>query len=95
LSFTCCKVKKGFIITFNDDAIKASVEEVTRAIGVNFQANAQDVTLSLVSYNGDPSWLIDKSAHFSNNVISWTLGIVPLSTGIDSVLGTLTASPIG
>jgi hypothetical protein len=40
---------------FNDDAIKASVEEVTRAIGVNFQANAQDVTLSLVSYNGDKS----------------------------------------
>ncbi len=48
-------VKKGLIITFNDDAIKASVEEVTRAIGVNFQANAQDVTLSLVSYNGDKS----------------------------------------
>jgi hypothetical protein len=39
----------------NDDAIKANVEEVTRAIGVNFQANAQDVTLSLVSYNGDKS----------------------------------------
>jgi hypothetical protein len=48
-------VKKGLIITFNDDAIKASVEEVTRAIGVNFQANTQDVTLSLVSYNGDKS----------------------------------------
>ena len=47
--------KQGLIITFNDNAIKESVEEVTKAIGVNFQVDAQDVTLSLVNYNGDKS----------------------------------------
>jgi hypothetical protein len=41
-----------------------------------------------------PSWVIDKSGHFSNNVESLTAGIVPLSTGSDNAFGAFIISVV-
>jgi hypothetical protein len=47
--------KQGLIITFNSTATEEGVEAVTRAVSVDFPADAQDVMLSLTNAKGDKS----------------------------------------